>query len=233
MQQHRPIPARASATRTQVPFHRAGHSSNIHPEDTPCWTDQRKKYPDPFEADDDLDYPDEPRKSRTSAVYSPTREKQQVIRQGNRELVIREGRPKRRVHWLLVFWIGALMMLALYLLWTWGSAWWSDHQLDATYGFPRTYQTDAVVGHSDSPEHPSHFIFLNLNAHVLILELPGGDPAKARMYSGPIIFDDNPTSVPVTGEFRDLGNGRLDLLVQIGHEQIIYLNDGTQFTPKQ
>ena len=232
MQQKRPIPAWASATQTQVPFHRAGHSSQIHPEDTPYWTDQHTKK-NPLALADDLDYPDEPRRSRTSSYYVPTTSKQQVIRQGNRELVIREGRPRRRIHWVFVFWIGAVMMLAVYLLYAWGSAWWSNHQLYATYGFPRTYQTDAVVGHSDSPAHPSHFIFLNLNAHVLIIELPGGDPNKAKMYSGPIIFDDNPTSVPVTGEFKDVGNGRMDMIVQIGHEQIIYLNDGKQFTPQQ
>jgi len=124
-------------------------------------------------------------------------------------------------------------MAILYLLWTWGSTWWNDHQLYVTYGFPRTYQTDAVVGHSDSPDRPTHFLFLNLRAHVIIIELPGGDPTKAKIYSGPIIFDDNPTSTPVTAEFKDLGDGRLDMIVHIGHEQIIYMNDGTQFKPKQ
>lgn len=228
----RPVPPRASAP--PVPFHRAGHSSHIHPEDAPYWTEQRKKYTNPIDVADELDYPDEPRKSRTSAYYSPTTGKQAVIRQGNRELVIREGRPKRRMHWLFVFWIGAVVMLALYLVWTWGSAWWTAHQLYATYGFPRTSQVDEVVGHSDSPDHPTHFLFLNLNAHVLIIELPGGESSKARMYSGPIIFADDPTSVPVTGEFRDVnGDGKVDLIVHIGHEQIIYLNDGTQFKPQQ
>lgn len=229
--QHRPIPPRSSASK-EVPFHRAGHSIHHHPEDAPYLTDQRKT----VVVDDAQGYPDYPtlpKRPRTSSYYVPTTDKQQVIRQGNRELVIREGKPKRRVHWLFVFWIGALAMLAFYLLYTWGSAWWNDHQLYATYGFPRTYQTDAVVGHSDGPDHPTHFIFLNLNAHVLIIELPGGDPSKARMYSGPIIFDDNPTSVPVTGKFKDIGNGKMDMIVHIGHEQIIYLNDGTQFKPKQ
>ena len=228
----RPVPPRASAP--PVPFHRAGHSSHIHPEDEPYWTDQRNKYPNPIDVADDLDYPDEPKRSRTSAYYYPTTDKQQVIRQGNRELVIREGRPKRRVHWVFVLWIGMLLMLALYLLWIWGSSWWSAHQLYATYGFPRTFQVDEVVGHSDSTDHPTHFLFLNLNGHVLIIELPGGDSSHAKIYSGPQIFADDPTSVPVTGEFRDVnGDGKVDLIVHIGQEQIIYLNDGTQFKPQQ
>jgi hypothetical protein len=156
-----------------------------------------------------------------------------VIRQGNREFIVEKGKPKRRMPWFLILWIGMLVMLGLWLLYSWGSSWWNDHQLYATYGFPRTYQTDAVVGHNDSPATPTHFIFLNLSAHLLIIEIPGGDPAKAKIYSGPLIFDDNPTSTPVYGEFKDLGNGRMDMIVHIGNEQIIYMNDGTQFKPKQ
>lgn len=207
--QKRPVPPRASAT--SIPAHRAGHSSHIHPEDAPYWTDQRNKYPTPLDVADDLDYPDEPRKSRTSAVYYSATDKQQVIRQGNRELVIREGRPKRRMHWLFVFWIGMLVMLAFYLLYSWGSNWWTNHQLDAMYGFPRTYQVNEVVGHSDSTDHPTHFIFLNLSGHVLIIELPGSDSSHAKIYSGPQIFADNPASAPVYGEFKDVnGDGKVD-----------------------
>ena len=232
--QRRSIPARASAIHTQLPFHRAGHSSQIHPEDTPYWTDQRKQAPNPLGGADDLDYAEEPKRSRTSAVYTPTTEKTHVYRQGNRELVVHHGRPKRRIHWMFVFWIGMLVMLALYLLWTWGSAWWTNHQLDATYGFPRTWQTDQVVGIEDSQSHPSHFIFENLAGHVLVIFFPAGDASHARIYLGPVIFGDNPTSLPVTGEFRDVGNGRMDMIVHIGSDQqIIYLNTGSDFKPEQ
>ena len=126
-----------------------------------------------------------------------------------------------------------LAMLAFYLIWNWGNAWWTNHQLDATYGMPRTWQTDEVVGHGDSADHPTHFIFLNLNGHVLIIELPGGDSAHAKIYSGPQIFSDNPSSVPVTGEFKDVGNGKIDMIVHIGDQRIVYLNTGTDFKPEQ
>ncbi len=125
-------------------------------------------------------------------------------------------------------------MVLLFISWTVISNWWTNHQLDATYGFPRTYQVDEVVGHSDSTDHPTHFIFLNLNGHVVITELPGGDITKAKIYSGPQIFADNPASVPVTGEFKDVnGDGKVDLIVHIGEQRIIYINDGTQFKPQQ
>ncbi len=229
--QKRPVPPRASAT--QVPFHRAGHSSGIHPEDEPYLTDQRKRYPNPLDLADDLDLPEEPKRMPTSARRYIDTHGYPVIRQGNREIVVHQGRPPQRIHWMFILWGGMLVMLAFYLLWTWGSNWWTDHQLYATYGFPRTYQVDEVVGHSDSTDHPTHFIFLNLQGHVLIIELPGGDSSHAKIYSGPQIFADNPASVPVTAEFKDLnGDGKVDMIVHIGEQRIIYLNDGTQFKPQ-
>jgi hypothetical protein len=78
-----------------------------------------------------------------------------------------------------------VLMLGLYLGVSWLANWWVDHQLDATYSMPRTYQGDAVVGHGDSVVNPSHLIFLNLGGHVEIIELPSGNAAKAKIYIGP------------------------------------------------
>src|SRR5579859_5666881 len=89
MQNRRPIPPRRSAT---IDAHRAGHSSHIHPEDEPYWTTQQNTYPNPLDLADQLDFQEEPKKSRTSAYYYPTTGKQQVIRQGNREVVFHKGR---------------------------------------------------------------------------------------------------------------------------------------------
>ena len=47
-----------------------------------------------------------------------------------------------------------ILMLALWVLGSYALSWWQNHQLDSTYGMPRTYQTDQVVGHSDSAEPP-------------------------------------------------------------------------------
>jgi hypothetical protein len=130
--------------------------------------------------------------------------------------------------------VGMLMMaLLVYAVSAFGS-WWQIHQNDATYGRPRTFQTDAVVGHNDSPSNPSHFIFLNLNRHVVIIELPGGDMAHARIYNGPTLFGDGQDLTPITAEFRDVnGDGKPDMIVHIQDQRLVFINDGTQFRPQQ
>jgi hypothetical protein len=126
-----------------------------------------------------------------------------------------------------------LMSLLVYAVSAFGS-WWQIHQDDVTYGRPRTFQMDAVVGHGDSTANPSHFIFLNLNRHVIIIELPGGDATRSRIYNGPTLFGDGQDLTPVTAEFRDVnGDGKLDMIVHIQDQTLIFINDGTQFRPLQ
>lgn len=181
--------------------------------------------------EDDAYYTQRP---RTSAVrYAPPR--QQVIQRGNKHIVIHnEPPPRRNIHWSLLLGLGMLTMLGLWA----GSAallnWWGNHQLDSTYGMPRTYQTDQVVGHSDSTDHPTHFVAINLDSRITIIEIPGGDASHARIYSGPTLFSDNGNSIPVTLEFKDAnGDGKVDMIVHIGDQSIVYRNDGTQFKPQQ
>lgn len=126
-----------------------------------------------------------------------------------------------------------LMSLLVFAISSFGS-WWQIHQDDVTYGRPRTFQIDAVVGHGDSPANPSHFIFLNLNRHVVIIELPGGDSTRARIYNGPTLFGDGQDLTPVTAEFRDVnGDGKPDMIVHIQDQTLVFINDGTQFRPLQ
>ncbi len=128
--------------------------------------------------------------------------------------------------------LGMTMMALLAFTLSSIGSWWQMHQEDMTYGRPRTFQIDAVVGHNDSAANPSHFIFLNLNRHVIIIELPGGDSSKARIYNGPTLFGDGQDLTPVTAEFKDAnGDGRLDMIVHIQDQTLVYLNDGTQFQP--
>jgi hypothetical protein len=134
-----------------------------------------------------------------------------------------------RVHWFLPASVGAVVMLGIYLG---GSAlfgWFQTTLDDLHYGRPRTYQTDARVGHGDSVT-PSHFIALNIHRHVEIMELPGNDPAHARVYVGPVLTGDGQDMAPVTLTFRDVnGDGKVDMLVTIQNEQLVYLNTGSSF----
>src|SRR5260370_2413544 len=98
--------------------------------------------------------------------------------------------------------MGMAAMTALVIgLYSLGS-WWQHVQDDWTYGMPRTYQTDAVVGHNhDSSGHPSHFIAINLHGQVEGFELPAGDPAKVRVFLGPMLSVNGADQVGVTVSF--------------------------------
>lgn len=170
----------------------------------------------------------------TSAVRY-TQPRQQVIQRGNKRIIIHdEPPPSRKIHWSLVLGTGMILMLALWVLGSYTLAWWNNHQLDVAYGMPRTFQTDQVVGHADSAQHPTHFIAVNLDSKITIIEIPGGNNQHARMYSGPSLFSDNGDSIPVTLEFYDVnGDSKVDMIVHVGDQKIVYLNDGTQFKPQQ
>ena len=170
-----------------------------------------------------------------SSAVRYTQPRQQVIQRGNKRIVIHnEPPPRRNLHWSFILGVGMILMLALWVLGSYALSWWQNHQLDSTYGMPRTYQTDQVVGQADSTSHPSHFIAINLNSHITIIEIPGGNNQHARIYSGPTLYSDNGDLTPVTLEFYDVnGDGKVDMIVHVGDQKIIYLNDGTQFKPQQ
>lgn len=179
--------------------------------------------------DEDEQY--QPRRLPTSTRrYQGTED---ILQQGNKRLVIRHVQappPRRSVHWLFPIGLTITAMLVVYSLSMWVVTTWQAHSLDSLYGMPRTYQLDAVVGHHDSAAHPSHFIFENLQGHVFILEIPGGDVTHARIYNGPVLFGPDAATVPVTGRFVDSQKlGHPDLLILIGTQTLLYQNDGTQF----
>ena len=134
-------------------------------------------------------------------------------------------RGLRRPHW--IFFTG-LAMLAMLLGWVALSAfssWWQTTLDDWHYGRPRTYQTDAVVGHHDSTQNPSHFIALNLNRHITIIEIPGGDVSKSIVYTGPTLLGPGQDLTPVTLNFQDVNHDGLpDMLVNVQGCQFVFLN---------
>src|SRR5438045_1630066 len=102
--------------------------------------------------DDDAYYPQRP---PSSAIrYTDTRGNQ-VIQRGRQRLVIHDEPPpkQRNVHWLLILGIGMALMFGLSVGLIWVGNWWTEHQLEATYGFPRTYQADAIIYAGDNAVH--------------------------------------------------------------------------------
>ncbi len=124
-------------------------------------------------------------------------------------------------------------MIFMLLLWvglTMAYQWWQIKLNDWTYSRPRTYTTDAIVGHNDSGLNPSHFIAQNWEKRIVIIEFPGGDLSKAIIIQGPTLIGDGSELTPVTLSFQDInGDGKPDLLIHVG-EQIFYLiNDQGKF----
>jgi hypothetical protein len=146
-----------------------------------------------------------------------------------------QPKPRHRgKHWLWYVGISALISWFLYSVAMGpGAAWWTTHNNDVTYGFPRTYQTDAVIGHSDDKAHPTHFLAVNLRGEIIVFELPGNDPNHGQQYDVTRMVGTDAADFPVTLTFKDLnGDGKLDMIVQIvGGQPFAYINDGSKFRP--
>ena len=140
------------------------------------------------------------------------------------------GRRRPHFHWLVFVGVAMFIMILGWVAFNALTNWWQITQDDWHYGRPRTFQTDMAVGHYDSPTNPSHFIAENLNRHILIIELPGGDTAKAKIYSGPLLIGPNQDLTPVTLTFRDVnGDGKVDMIVNVQDSHFVFLNQNNQF----
>jgi hypothetical protein len=193
-------------------------------------------------------YDDEwpPRVPNSAIKYTTTTAQPPVIRSGNRRYVIhtsppqqttypqREEEPprqRRRVHWSLIFGIGMVAMLTLWVLGNMLINWWNMTLDDWHYGRPRTFQIDQRVGHGDS-KTPSHFIAINLNRRIEIIEVPAGDAAHAKIYFAlSLIGDGEDLAVPMLS-FRDVnGDNKPDMIVTVGDTHYVFINDNGQFRP--
>jgi hypothetical protein len=91
-------------------------------------------------------------------------------------------------------------------------------------------QLTAHVGHNEQAGQPTHFVAMNLNRRVVVIELPGGDSTKAQTLQGPYLFGANEHLTPVTLRVEDLNNDRKkDLVIAVKNEEIVYINSGDAF----
>ncbi|HLG61472.1 MAG TPA: hypothetical protein VKY19_06045 [Ktedonosporobacter sp.] len=139
-----------------------------------------------------------------------------------------------RLHWLTWVGVGMAVMLLGWVLITLLAAWWHGEQDDLHYGRPRTFQIDVVVGHHDSPAHPSHFIAQHLGTHYYVIELAGGDPSNIRVIVPMTDIGPGEDLTPITLQFQDVNHdGRPDMLVQVGATRMIFINAHGTFRPAQ
>ena len=154
---------------------------------------------------------------------------------------IRTGKIEREapvvrghVHPLLYLGIGMLGMLVLWMLLSAAFGWFNTTLDDFRYGRPRTFQTDAWVGHNEQNGAKSHFIALNLNGHIEIIEFPGGDATHAHVYIGPQLYGSSNDLVPVTLRFADLNEDQKpDMIVTFQGSRTVFINDQGTFRALQ
>lgn len=193
--------------------------------------DSTEHYPDVPE--DDAFYP---QRAPSSTRRYQTTEGHEVIQQGNRRIVIHHEPPPRLKHrWHPLFYVG-LVFFAMVMGWiafTLLGNWWSAKQADWKYGTPRTYQVEQFVGHADSTDHPNHFIAVNINGSIEVIELNTQTPKDDHIYLITTVAD---PLMPVSLNFADSNHdGKVDMVVTIGvgnSYAVVLLNDGTQFKPQ-
>lgn len=148
------------------------------------------------------------------------------------ELLSNPVKEPRRFHWLVFVGLAMMVVLVAWMLISMFMSWWQVTQDDIHYGRPRTYQTEQVVGHNDSTGNPSHFIALNLNRHIEIIEFPGGDATKARIYVGPVLIGQGQDLAVVTLTFKDVnGDGKPDMVVNVQDSRFVFINENNTFRP--
>ena len=142
-----------------------------------------------------------------------------------------DAMPRRwRLHPLLFVGLALIIAILGWVVFTSVATWVTNTENHWQYGYPRTAQYDVVVGHQDSAAHPSHFIAVNLNGQIEVIEFPGGDVSHARIYMGVAVVGPDADLVPVTLAFRDVNeDGKLDMIVMAGNAQYIFLNEHGQF----
>ena len=147
-------------------------------------------------------------------------------------------KPQRRVHWLLPAGVGMVAMLVLWVLGSTALSWGINRYNDFKYGYPRTFHTDAVVGHGDSELHKSHFMAINYNHQAVIFEMMGGDTGAGKSISYVVNFisSENDDLAPVTLDFKDLNaDKKPDMIVHVHlsnqDQVVVFINDGKKFRP--
>lgn len=181
--------------------------------------------------EEEEEYPDVIRPG-SSAIRYVDRQGNQIIRQGNRQVVIHtEPIPKRRPHWLLYMGIALFVMVFGWIILSALGVWWQTKQDDWKYGVPRTFQMDQYVGQGDSPDHPDHFMAINTGGMIEVVQMNMLVPKDDHIY--PITTAIDPYT-PVSLSFKNVNHdGKIDMLVTIGDSNpytVILLNTGTQFS---
>lgn len=179
-----------------------------------------------------MELPRVPRSSRQTQARRtdkvlPTTRTQEIRRPAPQQ---RPGKRSHPPHLLVSLGLGMVLMLLLVCAWQFVLPRATNIYNDWRYGQPRTFQTDAFVGHESVATIPSHFIALNLDGDIQVIELPGGDQSKVQRVQVTRLSGPGAASVPITLQFVDLTHTHHpDMLVHIQDTQILLKNANGTF----
>ena len=212
-QHYHPVPQRQSAPPYQI-----GQKTYTQRQNQPVRQQTAADVYDEDEDDDDL----YPQRSRSSVVVR--RPYPSIARQTDTEPEPTEG--KKQKHWLFSVGLVLSIMLVGWLLFSMLGSWIQSKIDDFTYGYPRTYQVDQDVGHYG---RVSHFLCVNLNGEIELIETQKGHPEAAKIYVVVVLPQDQ-ARLPVTITFQNIkGYGSVDAIVHYGTTEIPLFNNGTTF----
>lgn len=173
--------------------------------------------------------------TRTTADW-PVAEKEELNTQARPATKGRKRQARQftrqQHHPLFLLGIGMLVTLTLWVVGAQIISWGQSTLDTLRYGYPRTFQIDAVVGHQDSARSPSHFLLINLHGRIQVVEWPGGDASHARIYLGPQLLAPGSDQLPAILHFVDItGDHRPDMVIDVEGSRIVFINDAGSFRP--
>jgi hypothetical protein len=150
---------------------------------------------------------------------------------GHRHVTHRTARKAGRAGTVLTLGLGALALWLAYSILSVGLDWAHVKWDDIQYGYPRTSQTDGYIGYEEASGLPTHFIVVNAHRQVLILMIPGTDPAHVRVIPGPYLFGPGQEFSPALLQITDLNHdGYPDLVLHVAGQTLTYLNNPAKHT---
>ncbi len=214
--------------------HIVGTRSGMHPEDAPYISTTRNRSHAPttqnyFEIDEE---------GKEAYAQLPTRTSARrydlapYARRGERRTEELRSPGKHPLFYIGICLVIMVAFLTAYTLIPQAYQRWQDERV---YGYPRTFQTDANVGHTGT----EHFMALNNHGTIEVLEIPNyPSPAnQTRLYIIVRLSSQGADLVPATLSFPDInGDGKPDMQVTVvdGSNPSVWVlfNNGTNFVPK-
>jgi hypothetical protein len=214
-------------------YHHAGTRAGMHPEDTHYITTNRSRYNAPttqtyFEIDEEGEEVSTRPPTRTSArrydLAPYTRSERRT-----------EELPRQGKHPLLYIGICLVILVVFLTAYTVIPPVLQKWHDDSTYGYPRTFQTDANVGHGGT----EHYLALNNHGTIEVVEIPSypSPTNQPRLYIIVRLTNQGADLIPATVSFPDVnGDGKPDMQVTVydGTNPSVWIlfNNGTTFVPK-